>query len=182
MLAPFLHYLFFAFPIMYVVLGGSSKFYDFVLAYIILMQFHWNLFDRECICSYIQKKMKDCSYKLGFNSGAPGMNDTLTDIIGYLTSLTGLYLTHKLGYNLYIYIVLTTLWTFATILDSHIPVLLPIAQLYFLKDNRYLIPGVSLLFVLSVGVRAMDKKMCPKAPHVHPSNVIVPSDNNHHDD
>jgi len=127
MIVPLLHYIFLALPILYVLLGGSAKLYDFFLAYIVLTQFHWKLFEGECICSYVSKKMKDCSYKLGFNSGSPGMNEKLTYIIGYLFTLTGLYLTHKLGYNIYIYMALTALVT----VDLFVPILLPIVQLYF---------------------------------------------------
>jgi hypothetical protein len=168
MIAPLLHYLFLVLPMLYVVLGGPAKLYDFFLAYIVLTQFHWKLFEGECICSYISKKVKDCSYTLGFNSGSPGMNENLTNIAGYLVGLTGLYLTHKLGYNIYVYIALTALWT----VDLRVPILLPIAQLYFLKDNRYLIPGVLVLFLASVCVRVIDKNSCMTSSHVYPENVI----------
>jgi hypothetical protein len=168
MIAPVLHYLFLILPMLYVLLGGPAKLYDFFLAYIVFTQFHWKLFEGECICSYMSKKVKDCTYKVGSNRGSNGMNENLTNVAGYLVALTGLYLTHKLGYNVYVYIALTALWT----VDLYVPILLPIVQLYFLKDNRYLIPGVLVLFLVSIGVRIIDKNSCMETSHVYPSNVI----------
>ena len=175
MLAPALHYLYLIFPTLYLLFGGPSRFYDLILACIIFIPIHWNLFKHDCVLSYMAKKMKDSSYTVGSNGDSPGLNVNVAIILEYFTALSGLYLTHKLGYNLYLYIIITIMATYQGMILPYVPVLLPIMQMYFLKDNRYFIPGLLTLFVLSVSVHAMDKNMRSKAPQVYPSNVI-PSD------
>ena len=61
MLMKIIHWIVIAFAPLDILLGGSEKFYDAILALLILIPMHWSFFNNECCISYLHKKTKDCS-------------------------------------------------------------------------------------------------------------------------
>jgi hypothetical protein len=153
---------------LYVVFNGSIKYYDFLIAFLVLTSVHWSFFKNECIISYLQKKINNCSYKLGDNYEAEDlkfMGSRLTIQIGRIVGLLlGLYICIKLKYNIPLYIFIQTISTVNP--NKIIKILINVAAIYLLKDNQYLIPGIILIFASSLIVKYKDKNSCIRGSQV----------------
>ena len=53
------HYLVYLLPMAYVVLSGSTEYYDLIIAFFICISIHWAFLRDECVINYFRKIRRD---------------------------------------------------------------------------------------------------------------------------
>ena len=159
---PWFHFLLIYSPVLYI-LSGQTKHYDFFLALIITISFHWAFTKNECVCSYLYKIQKDPDYILGTDAEATDIVKTnyfLSRLSIFTTIAAGLYLTARLGYNIPVFLLIMFIPIVVHFTKFFKHFVVPILCIYFLKDNQHLM--TSLLFTIGVSmmiqVRENNKK------------------------
>ncbi len=129
---------------------------------------HWPFMNGECILGYFYKKQSDCDYKLGDTDISPDVR-LCSNIPGSILSLSsflvGLYISVKLDYNVLLYVILTIGPRLVKNLGISDPIFFksfwtPILSIYFLKDNKYLLPGLVILLGSTLIVHHKDQNSC----------------------
>jgi hypothetical protein len=165
MILPVLHWIVTLFGPLYLLFNGSPKYYDIIIAFYILVNVHWNFFNGECFITYVDKKLKDCEYKLGEQLEARdlyinGSRLPLT-IAEFFVIVTLFVICIRLHYSLPIYFVYLLLSALVKIVPIAAP-MAAFAGILLLLDNRYLIPGLLLIFFSSLVVKHYDQISCEK--------------------
>jgi hypothetical protein len=147
---------------LYMLLGGPERYYDLLLALIVMMPIHWSFFNNECIISYFHKKANDHEYRLGDRhtiEDISAFNNIPSGILSTATILIGLYMTMKLQYNVPLYFlinVLPRLFKDSTIVSC----IVPLMGFYFLRHNQYVVPLFILALASSFIVKYKDQNSC----------------------
>ena len=100
-----LHFFMMIFPVLYVLLKGSTQYYEVILAFYVLTGIHWAFFNGECIISYCYKKLKDCSYTLGTTRELEDVSDLFGnkgEVSARYRLLRSVLVTLALAYPLYV--------------------------------------------------------------------------------
>lgn len=164
------HWLLLAFTPLYVFLKGPVKYYDLLIILITAVPVHWYYFKGECIISYLHKKYKDCSYRLGER---PEADDILVmksriplEIVGMITLFCGYLITKQLGYNIPMYFIIQIIPRVAYNIVKNesftqvTKVFISLLSLLFLKDNKYLLASIGLTLGSSCIIRKIDEDSC----------------------
>ena len=170
MIIGLLHWLTLLFPIFYVAVGGSPKNYELIVCCLVFISIHWAFFSDECILSYIGKKHADCNYEMGkdiYNISDLDINGSNVPalITGFMAVAAGGVMVSKLGLNLPLYLFVTIAprviyrmnLNQLTILRNFIT---PLASIYLLRDNKYLLPGLIILLGSTAIVHHKDQNGC----------------------
>ena len=166
-----LHYTVYLIPMLYVLLSKSTQYYDLILAAYIFINIHWAVLKGECILNYIEKKSKDCDYKLGDEPDVVVINPIMF-IIGIFAVISILYITIKLKLNLPIIAFITIVPRIITIYKLNDPLkirrlIAPLLGMYVLRNNQYFIPGLLGVVIGSCIVKYKDKNSCIKNSYVN---------------
>jgi hypothetical protein len=153
-----LHYMVYLIPMLYVLLSKSTSYYDLILAGYIFITIHWAVLKGECILNYLEKKMKNCDYKLGDKPD----EDTLNPI---------LYISKKMKLNvpLVAFIIIIPRLIILFKLDDPLKIrelVAPLLGMYVLKDNQYFIPGLLGILIGSCIVKYKDQNSCIEPSYV----------------
>jgi len=162
MIISIFHWILIVLAPLYMLLGGPERYYDLVLALIIMIPLHWSFFNHECIMSYFHKKANDCYYKLGDRhtiEDISAFNNIPAGIFSTATILVGLYITMKLQYNVPLYFLINVLPRLfkSSIIVSYT---IPFIGLIFLINNQYVVPLFILAIASSCIVKYKDQNSC----------------------
>ena len=157
------HWLLVAFPSLFILLGGSPRYYELIVATFIFVSAHWFFFKGECVLSYFYKKIRDCKYKLGDTKETADMkvhgSRVPQSILTFLGSVSLLKMSLYMKYNIPIFVLLESI----SIFNSYIPysnaLLVPLSC-YFLRDSQYLVPGILLILFSSIIIKHLDQVPC----------------------
>ena len=163
MIITFIHFLILSLPSLFLLCKGNIKYYDLIIAIFTFTAVHWLFFKNECIISYFYKKITKCSYKLGDNIEHSDINKftVLHFILSIFTMLSIFYMSNKLNYNV---ILLICILIFKLLNNNNAitHILIFITSLFYLKNNKYFIPGLILTSASSLIVKYKDKNSCIK--------------------
>ncbi len=165
-----LHYMVYLIPMLYVLLSKSTSYYDLILAGYIFITIHWAVLKGECILNYLEKKMKNCDYKLGDKPDEDTLNPIML-IIGGLSIATILYISKKMKLNvpLVAFIIIIPRLIILFKLDDPLKIrelVAPLLGMYVLKDNQYFIPGLLGILIGSCIVKYKDQNSCIEPSYV----------------
>ena len=158
------HYIVYLLPMVYVLLSKSTEHYDLILAGYIFINIHWAVLKDECILNYIEKKVRDCTYKLGDKPDEETINPIMYGI-GTAAIVTVLYIAMKLHISIPIVAFITIVPRLIITFRLSDPLMIrrlvaPLLGMYVLKDNQYFIPGLLLIIIGSCIVKYKDKNSC----------------------
>ena len=144
---------------LYLLLQGSPAYYDLIIAFYVFISLHWSFFKNECIISYLNKKTNDCEYKLGSNPIAVDvrvLNSIPLRICDVISIGAMIFIAHKIGYSIPLFLVIVGLRMLPYSLIKDIAILC--TSMYYLRDNKYLLPGLIIVIASSMIVKWHDKK------------------------
>jgi hypothetical protein len=147
---------------LYMLLGGSERYYDLILALIVMIPIHWSFFNHECIISYFHKKANDCDYTLGTTheiEDISAFNNIPAGICSTATILIGLYITMKLHYSVPLYVLVNALPRLFKG-NTLVSYTMPFVGFYFLRHNQYVVPLFILAIASSCIVKHKDQNSC----------------------
>jgi len=157
------HWSLLSIPPLFLLLSGSPKYYELIVAIFVFVSAHWFFFKGECVLSYFYKKFRDCNYKLGDTTETDDMkvygSSAPQGILSFLAAVSMLRMALYLNYNVPLFVLIETISIFNTHVPHSTALLVPLS-LYFLKDSRYLVPGILSILFLSVIVRRFDQVPC----------------------
>ena len=159
MLSTLLHWIIILLAPLYILFQGSVKYYDLIIALYVLISIHWSFFRNECIVSYFHKKSLDSSYKLGTQPEAVDVRKLGYPVLvtaDVLNILAMIYMARKIGYSvpIFLLIVLLRILPYSMFKD----VLILFTSVYYLGDNKYLLPGLVMIIASSFIVKHHEKK------------------------
>lgn len=165
-----LHYMVYLIPMLYVLLLKSTSYYDLILAGYIFITIHWAVLKGECILNYLEKKMKNCDYKLGDKPDEDTLNPIML-VIGGLSMATILYISKKMKLNvpLVAFIIIVPRLIILFKLDDPLKIrelVAPLLGMYVLKNNQYFIPGLLGILIGSCIVKYKDQNSCIEPSYV----------------
>ena len=161
-----LHHIFGFFLPFYILVGGPSKYYELLLAFLLLTIIHWSFFRNECIVSYLCKKRNNCDYSLGDETNSTDLKVNGSYILVYIQLvcifISGLYMSIKIGYDVKIFLLITIAAIVPRYIEGEVisQFLAAILSIYFLKDNKYLLPGLIILLGSTAIVHHKDRNGC----------------------
>ena len=157
------HWSLLSIPTLFILLGGSPRYYELILTIFVLVSAHWFFFKDECVLSYFYKKFRDCKYKLGDTTETDDMkvngNHGLQGILTFLGAVSMLRMALYLNYNVPIFVLLEGISMYNTKIPYSTTLLVPLSC-YFLRDSQYLVPGILGILFLSIIVRRLDQVPC----------------------
>jgi len=157
-------------PIAYVILSGSTKHYDLILAAYIFINIHWAVLKDECIMNYLEKKAKDCEYRLGDRPDEDSIKPDMI-IIGTIAVLAVTYIAYKLKLNVPLVLFITIVPRLIISFKLNDPlrirrIVAPLLGMYVLRNNQYFIPGMIGILVGSCIVKHKDQNSCIRGSQV----------------
>jgi hypothetical protein len=170
-----LHFMMYLIPMLYVLLSKSTEYYDLILAGYIFINIHWAVLKGECILNYLEKKSRDCNYKLG---DQPDMIlNPFTLIVQILSIITILYITIKLKLNIPIvaFIIIVPRIIIMFKLDDHLRIrslIAPLLGMYALRNNQYFISMLLGVVIGSCIVKYKDVNSCITNSYVKNNNDL----------
>jgi hypothetical protein len=154
------------FPLVYVfILKGSPKYYELIVALVAFSSIHWPFFKGECIISYINKKLKDCSYRMGDRIESEDLSIFIPGYVGpfvaVLLLVPTIVMSRYLHYNvpLLVFVTVFKIFIHNVMLGD---ILLALATVYFIKDNKYTVPGLLIISFSSLILKYFDVLYCKK--------------------
>ncbi len=174
------HWLVVCSPIIYVLMG-SSKYDELYVAIIIWAFIHWSFLNNECILSYLSHKMDDPNYTLGQNTTSTDLyingSDTPRILISCISLLLLVYIFKKAGYNPLIGVSIVALsiapsYVKTKSISCALTFTSPLLGIYFLRDNKYLLPGLIILLGSTLIVHHKDENSCIRGTQINKDGEV----------